>query len=293
MRPAPNEHIARLAFISDLHVAADFPAAVSHARSAFAALAAFEPAPNAIIVNGDITDDGQPEEYDLLVQLAAEAQLQFPHDFIPAMGNHEQRGYLHESTPEAFQAQRSLFLQHCGLDRLYYDTEVNGIHIIVLGPDADPASWKTTRVSEEQLHWLDMQLLNDKLIGRPSFVVFHQPVNDTVLYTYKGELAHGVFESGDQVKAVLSKYNDIVVVTAHSHSPNSFFQEEGGPLYVADSAVAYMRTDSHTSWKDSDTNYSRGLITDVFGDRVEFISWDFVLQDEADTGRYKLSRFSR
>jgi 3',5'-cyclic AMP phosphodiesterase CpdA len=272
-----------------MHVSAAFDPSIGHAQGAFAAIGQFDPKPDAVIINGDITDHGQPEEYDLVEQLAAAEGLDFPQDFILIMGNHEQRGYTDEATSEAFAAQRNLFMERCGVGHLYYDLEVNGVHVIALGPDADPQAWWAVRFTDKQLTWLDELLAKDVQRGRLAFVFTHQPINDTVAYTHDGELAYDSLESSDQLHDVVSKYDNVVVVSAHSHSPCDFYQPDAsGPLYVADSAVAYLRTDPFVNWSEDGINYSRGLIADVYGNRIEFTSWDFVLNDEADTGGYTL-----
>ena len=284
----PPRRLARFAVIGDTHVTGSFEPGITHTRAAFQAITQFDPAPDAIIINGDITDHGLPEEYDLVEQLASEAGLQFPASFVPVMGNHEQRGADGPYTAEAYQEQRNVFLQHCQLQRLYYDTEINGQHIIALGPDADPAAWWTFKLSDGQLSWLDDLLARDAEQGRRSFVFLHQPADNTVCYTHEGELAYLSLESSAELLRVVSKYPDAILLTGHSHSPSDFQRPDpAGPLYVANSAVAYLRTDPHDSTV-GDTAASRGLIVDVYTDRTEFISWDYAIGDEADTGRYDL-----
>ena len=286
----PPRHLARLAVIGDTHVTASFEPGVMHTRAAFQAITQFDPQPDAIIINGDITDHGLEEEYDLVTQLAAEAGLQFPGSFVPVMGNHEQRGGFTEFSPEVYQLQRDLFLRRCQLNRLYYDTEVGGQHLIALGPDADPENWWTFRLSAEQLSWLDDLLARDAEQSRRSFVFLHQPARDTVLYTHEDELAQYALESSEGLLAVVNKYRDVILLTGHSHSPNDFQRPDpAGPLFVANSAIAYLRTDAHDSTV-GDTTMSRGLIIDVFTDRTEFTAWDYAIGDTADTGTYTLSR---
>ena len=286
----PPRFIARLAVIGDTHVTPSFEPAVIHTQAAFQAITQFNPTPDAIVINGDITDHGLEEEYDLVTQLAEEAGLHFPDSFVPAMGNHEQRGADGQNTPETYQEHRDVFLRRCGLQRLYYDTVINGLHLIVLGPDADPSAWWSFRLSDEQLSWLDDLLERDDAQGRRSFVILHQPANDTVCYTHEGEVAHGSLESSATLLQVISKYPNAILMTGHSHSPNDYQRPDPeGPLFVANSAIAYLRPDPHDGTGEGGFGMSRGLIVDVYSDRTEFISWDYVLGDEADPGRYSLA----
>ena len=283
----PPRFIARIVVIGDTHVSSTFEPAVIHTQAAFQAITQFNPKPDAIVINGDITDHGLEEEYDLVAQLAEEAGLQFPDDFVPVMGNHEQRGADGHNTPETYQELRDAFLRRCELRRLYYDTEVNGLHLIVLGPDADPAAWYSFKLSDEQLSWLDDLLERDEEQGRRSFVFLHQPADNTVCYTHEGELAHASLESSDALLQVVSKHPNVILTTGHSHSPSDFQRPDPeGPLFVANSAIAYLRLDPHNDSGEGGFGMSRGLVVDVYSDRTEFISWDYVLGDEADTGRY-------
>ena len=286
----PHEHhIARIALVSDMHIDAGFEVSIGHAQAAFAALTQFDPAPDAIVINGDITNHGQPEEYDLAQELAAGSGLTFPASFVCAMGNHEQRGYYDDTSPEAFQAQRDLFIERCGLERLYYGLEVNGVHLLLLGPDADPQSWMTVRMSDEQLAWLHDMLEADAKAGRISFVFSHQPLDETVIHTYEGEYAYGALESSSALREVIADYGNAILVTAHTHSPADFFRPDNkGPLFVGDSAVAYLRHDPYLDWTEEGTLYSCGVLADVFGDRIEFLSWDFVNGAPDEAGSYML-----
>lgn len=282
--------IARFAALSDIHVSSDFEPGIQHTRAAFGAVAWMDPLPDAIIINGDIVNHGHEEEYDLVVELAAEAGLSFPDDFELTMGDHEQWGYIADGAAPDYAGQREIFMRRCGQESMYHDAFVCGEHLIFLGPDADPSEWSLMNVSDEQLAWLDEQLAKDAAEGRRSFVFMHEPVNYTVPYTYEGEQKFASFErSGDFVN-VVSKYGQAAIITGHTHSPSAFYQPDpNGPLYVADGAVAYLRDDAYTdAMSEAGAAQSRGMFIDVYDDRTEYISWDFVLEGEADTGHYTI-----
>lgn len=278
---------ARLAVISDIHIAGDFEEALQHTRAAFQAIMQFDPPPDAIIINGDIANHGFEEEYDLLQQLAAETGFAFPDDFILTMGDHEQWGHIPYGAEPDYPGQREVFLRRCGLDSLYYDRSVNGEHLIMLGPDEDPATWPAMKMSEAQLAWLDQQLAADDQQGLRSFVFLHEPPNDTVPYTFEGEIKHGANESSDAFRAVVDKYRNAIVFSGHTHSPVAFNRPlENGPLYVADGAVAYLRDDAYTDERtEAGSAQSRGLLADIYSDRVEFLAWDFVAATPLDSYR--------
>ena len=111
-----------------------------------------------------------------------------------------------------------------------------------------------------------------------------------MIHTYEGEYAHDALESSAELLSVVQKYRNAVLVTAHTHSPADFYRpNDDGPLFVCDSAVAYLRNDPYLDWTDDAPNYSRGVLADVYANRIEFLSWDFMLGAEADTGSYTLT----
>src|SRR5438552_4250162 len=78
-----------LAQISDLHIGAD-AAAPARAAAAVTAIAALDPAPDAVLVTGDLTEHGAPAEYAQVRELLA--PLRIPHYVLP--GNHDDRKLL-------------------------------------------------------------------------------------------------------------------------------------------------------------------------------------------------------
>lgn len=274
----PNVRLARLALISDTHVSADFPVSSEHWRSAFAAIRSLDPAPDAIAINGDITDHGTEEEYDLVKELSHEAGFAFPDDFILAMGNHEQRGGFEEHTAETYQVQREIFLARSGLANLYYTTQVNSIPIVVLGPDVDPSFWDRFKLSDKQIAWLGDTLDEQGRFGLPVFVFLHQPLDNTVPHTHEGERKHGTNESSAALAEALKGRTNVALVTGHTHAPcNVSRPDPAGPLQVSDSAVGYVRFNAApTDDYDDGTLYSAGMTVDVFADRAEFTVWDYV-----------------
>jgi 3',5'-cyclic AMP phosphodiesterase CpdA len=245
----------------------------------------FDPAPDAVVINGDIVNHGFDAEYDLIETLAAEAGRTFPGDFILVMGDHEQWGTIRQGGPADYAGQREAFLRRAGLSRLYYDTYVNDQHVAVLGPDADPRRWDTLNFSGDQLQWLDALLAADADAGVRTFVFMHAPANDTVAYTFEGQLKRDTLDASAAFMDVVSKYPQAIVVSSHTHSLPDFQRPNPqGPLFVSTGAVAYLRPDAHTDWSDAGLAYSHGLLVDIYRNRTEFTPWDFVMQAAADGG---------
>jgi 3',5'-cyclic AMP phosphodiesterase CpdA len=74
-----------LAQLSDPHIRLGDPAAADALRTAVAAVAALDPAPDAVLVSGDLADTGDPREYALVRDLLQ--PLPMPVHVLP--GNHD------------------------------------------------------------------------------------------------------------------------------------------------------------------------------------------------------------
>src|SRR5437868_13329239 len=93
----------RIAQISDLHIKPPDTLAYGRVDTAkaqercVAALNEFAPAPDFVVISGDLADTPMREEYDHLKQLFA--PLKLPFAAIP--GNHDSRDILRAASPEA------------------------------------------------------------------------------------------------------------------------------------------------------------------------------------------------
>ncbi|MBT9583669.1 phosphodiesterase [bacterium] len=147
--------------ISDTHLG--FPGAVDPERAlerAVRQILAIEPSPAAVLVSGDLTHNGSPEEYQRLRQLLS--PLTMP--VHPLMGNHDKRQALRE----AFADHAPL---HNGRETVDYSVDCAGLRLICLDsckPDSDAG-----QLLPEQLTWLRAQL--EAGAGAATMVALHHP----------------------------------------------------------------------------------------------------------------------
>jgi 3',5'-cyclic-AMP phosphodiesterase len=156
---------------------------------------------DAIVVTGDITDNGLPAEHAQAAELLVSPR--FP--IITCPGNHD--GY----TPYDWPANRTLDLGAAA---------VVACDSVILGR-ADG------HLADATLAWLQSTL--DGLRGRPVFVAFHHPP-----VQLHHPLIDGIRMSGaDRLEAVLDKHPNVVAVLcghAHTAAATTF---AGRPLLVA------------------------------------------------------------
>jgi 3',5'-cyclic-AMP phosphodiesterase len=154
-----------IAQISDLHIKP--PGSLAYGRvdtaaalaRCVAALNAFRPRPDFVVISGDLADTPVAEEYQHLQRLLA--PLQLPFAGIP--GNHDSRELMRAALPSAAYASPSGPLNQrieiAGLDLLLLDSSVHG----------KPHG----QLDAPTLQWLDAALASSS--DRPALVFLHHP----------------------------------------------------------------------------------------------------------------------
>jgi hypothetical protein len=155
--PDDSEALAKFVVISDVHVDLDRPEYVDRLRNTFEDIAQFCPDNDAIIVNGDITNNGELTEYQKFAELAEAAGFSYPDRFVLVIGNHDQ--YDSNESEEAVSNLTDRFRDQVGLSGQRdpcYERTVSGVHLIMMGPDRYPdGSWNNFAVSNDQVHWME------------------------------------------------------------------------------------------------------------------------------------------
>jgi 3',5'-cyclic-AMP phosphodiesterase len=153
-----------LAQLSDLHINADgrYPSykgdAAACLEAAVADLLSLTVQPDAVLITGDLVDDGLPAEYVRLRELLA--PLSFP--VFLMSGNHDAPGPLRAAFPD----HRYL---GAGDGPVHYVIEDFAVRLIAL--DSRVAGESVGRLGAEQIAWLDARLAEQP--GRPAIVALH------------------------------------------------------------------------------------------------------------------------
>jgi Icc protein len=236
---------------------------------------------DAILLNGDLTDNGYDSQYDVFSQIAEVAGYAFPSSFISVMGNHEIMGDG-SYTPESYSELTSTFLRRTGNEFLYFDRYIGESHIIVLGPDqyvdpADAASCDKFCLSDTQLSWLASLLDADESEGRTSFVFIHEPLKNTVTDSYPGGWGYDNSLTDDAaLHSVIYTHSHTILFSGHTHSFPDVVQQSGGNLYVGTGSVAYAYAKNETYLTDDGSYDSYGWLVRHHEQAVEFCMRDFL-----------------
>jgi 3',5'-cyclic AMP phosphodiesterase CpdA len=155
----------RIAQISDLHIKAPGRLAYGRVDTAralercIAALNAFAPRPDFVVISGDLVDTPSREEYAHLTRLLE--QLELPFAGVP--GNHDSREMMRDAFPRADFADPS--------GPLNQRIEVAGLDLVLL--DSSVPGKPHGELEAATLQWLDRTLASSA--DRPALIFLHHP----------------------------------------------------------------------------------------------------------------------
>lgn len=128
-------------------------------RAAVAQIAALTPLPDIVVVTGDLTDSGRPEEYAALREILA--GLPMPIFVLP--GNHDERNALRDAFAADGYLPRDGFLNYTIED---YPLRIVALDTVLPGSDGG-------LLCEERLAWLERTLAAAP--DRPTLIIMHHP----------------------------------------------------------------------------------------------------------------------
>ncbi len=175
---------------------------------------------DALVISGDITDRGNPAQWESLKRSFAEhCTLD---NIVLASGNHDTwTSDDVDATSEELFIKYNKEISGRDIDRMYYSTRINGYTFIVLGSEGDSTD---AYFSDEQLLWLNSQMALASQDGKPIFVVCHQPINGShglpETWDRKDPQPEdgGMGDQSDQVESILKSYRNVFLISGHLHN---------------------------------------------------------------------------
>jgi 3',5'-cyclic AMP phosphodiesterase CpdA len=214
--------------LSDLHIGASENGfdPVPHLEAVVEAVRSLPNRPDAVLVSGDLTDDGAEHGYLLAREMLD--RLEVPLHVLP--GNHDDRGRL-----------RAAFdLPGEEDEPIRYSVDVGELRLVVFDsnvPGQDPG-----RYDAEQLRWLDAELGAEP--GRPTLLALHHPPLATGIQEWDGiNLEPGQRPLLAEVVARHSQLRAIVGGHLHRIAASSL---AGVPVLAAPSTYLQARPDFAT-----------------------------------------------
>lgn len=232
---------------------------------------------DALLLAGDIADYGLKGEYERFFRVFYKYKDKLK--LLVTMGNHDARFFFGSSSKAVNTGiEKLLGIKLKG--KTYYSCDVNGYTFIVLC--TEKAVLEKAYISDEQIAFLDKELMRATKEGKPCFVMCHQPFAFT----------HGlpeVWKTGDmgaqndQVRAVMEKYKNVFFINGHLHSGVCDYVEEilNKENNVVSINVPGYRKENNFGHTDAGVGY----ICEVYGNKVVFKARNF-LTGKNVTGDY-------
>jgi 3',5'-cyclic-AMP phosphodiesterase len=194
--------------LTDLHVCAVGAASnrVSEtnmlAVRAFRAVAAMRPAPDVVVITGDLTENGMPEEYANLTALIRR-HLPMPVYVIP--GNHDRRDNLRDALAD---------MSGVTEDLTYIQYAVDDFPVRLVMLDTVVFGFGHGELRDEQLAWLDSTLA--AVPDKPTLIGMHHP-------PFKCGIAHMDainLRDAEAFTAVVARHRQVErIICGHHHRP--------------------------------------------------------------------------
>ncbi len=170
----------------------------AHLERCIEAIRTFEPAPDIVLITGDLTNDGDLQAYQALVDLLATLDL----PLYPIPGNHDDRDLIRSAFPAISQ------LSPAG--PLDYVIEDWPVRIIALDSSVDGKPFG--RLEEGQLDWLSRTLDADR--SKPTLVMLHHPPFKTGI----GHMDWSMLRDGEALGRIIGKHPNVErVLCGHVH----------------------------------------------------------------------------
>ena len=195
--------------ISDLHIKAERKLAYGRVDTAgmlercVAAILRLAPAPDAVLITGDLVDRGSDAEYELLAQLIAPLSTQGHLPVYLIAGNHDERDALRRNFPaHTYLRQWAPFVQ--------YAIDAHALRIVAL--DTVIPGQGGGLVCAERLDWLDRTL--SQAPEQPTVIIMHHPPFVTGI----GHMDRVGLDNSDALEAVVRRHPQVErVLCGHLH----------------------------------------------------------------------------
>lgn len=221
-QPIANENPAEVCltgvFWGDTQVSDYMLSRQLYVRNSCLDVAAAEADIDVLITAGDIAENGKGSEYRLVADDFA--LMNNVDNYLLAVGNHDARLRIYKQTVESFTGFCAQVDPAHPVDGLSFKRDVNGYTFIVLGTDR--TEFEESYFTKESLARLDGDLKEATADGKPVFVICHQPLKLTHglpdTWNSPDYGAGSIGKQSDEIKAILSKYENVFFLTGHLHT---------------------------------------------------------------------------
>jgi len=233
---------------------------------------------DAMVLNGDITDEGVYAQYAKVKSVLDESKDLLPGTVIWNIGNHEYFNYSKGRNTLATDLNyRKLYFKFSGNTSVYHDTWIKGYHFISLGSESENLKGSNTPnaadLSESQLAWLRGKLKEKHEAGKPIFVFLHQHLKSSIV-GWKGVI------QDKELTDILSEYPEVILFTSHTHvslAKDNVLQTQ--PFTIVNTGAVKFVTMAESKKSKRLYNENQGLYVEVNGNKVVIKGRDFAKRE--------------
>ena len=262
----PDELIASVAVVSDIHVETNNPKSYNNLKNVLEGIKAGEDI-DAVVYTGDNVMNGQFLE-NVFFYSAVKAVMPSENNFV-VMGNHDigNGTGVYDEHKENFIANNKLYLGNDVGDGYYYRI-VNGCYMIMLG--LEELTVGESVMSPEQLAWLKGVLDEAAEKNSPTIVFNHHPID-----WFRGTADSDI--TADSLMNLLSQY-DVLYIHGHIHDDldAANFYERGGVK-----CINLPRCTEITEYEAGD-----GIVVEIYEDEIVVRGRDFIKGEWIEGLRY-------
>lgn len=237
------------------------------------ALYDIDPDASALIINGDLVNDGREESYGKFKEIIEQHSL--PNEVCYTIGNHE------FFKNDGIELSINRFLAFSHLEKVYYEKEIHGYPFLFLGTESWGPIGSPTKdsavLSHDQVKWLEEKIDHLKQATNPIFVFLHHPIPFTLYGTDLAYYKDAVIQDQELVK-ILANAENVFFFSGHSHwdlcFPKMYVEH---PFPMANSGAVYdiWGPDGKGGDHVIDQAGSQGLYVQVFEKHVLIKGRDF------------------
>lgn len=257
-------------FWSDMHLSDTFPGRCRALRICRQDIENAADPIDVLAFGGDLTDNGKRTERELLAKILN--RLPNVEHILPAYGNHDIRFRRFSATVAGFDRLCAALEPGLSPHKLWYGYETRAASLLILG--SDRTKFEESFLSEEQFTWLEHRLSAADAAGKPSFVLLHQPLQDTHNLPHAWDTpvpnAGSVGEQSERLRKLLQRHKNVFYVTGHLHRGFNIntYEEVGSVHCVCLPSTGLVNKDSRYG------EPGLTMLLEVYDDRVVFRARD-------------------
>ncbi|QTD39459.1 metallophosphoesterase [Sporosarcina sp. Te-1] len=268
-----NKPIFSFFVCSDIQLTAKDVVSQQKLAAALQDMAAADPNAEALIINGDLVNNGEQASYDLFREIVK--QNPTPEHVLYTIGNHE--FFKNDGNDPSLKR----FLSFANLENVYYSQTIHGYPFIFLGTESWGPVGSPTKdsavLSDQQLKWLEGKVEELQHEEKPVFVFLHQPLPHSTYGTDIDYYRNGVIQD-KEIRNLLSRLKHACLFAGHTHWDLRF------PNMYAKQVTNFISTGAiYNTWGPTeeeeetviDDDGSTGLHIDVHANRVHIKARDF------------------